>query len=70
MPQTLTDAIVKRLPTPARDKRIVYDAAQPGFGVRITANGHRSFVVNYVVRATGRERRYTIGSFPNWSTVE
>jgi integrase len=68
MPQTLTDAIVKRLPT-ACDKRIVYDAAQPGFGVRITANGHRSFVVNYVVRATGRERRYTIGSFPNWSTV-
>jgi integrase len=69
MTQHLTDAIVKRLPAPVRNNRIHYDASQPGFGVRITAKGHRSFILNYVVRATGRERRYTIGAFPNWSTV-
>jgi integrase len=69
MAQHLTDAIVKRLPLPARDKRVIYDSTQPGFGVRVTANGHRSFVLNYTVRGTGRERRFTIGALPNWSTV-
>ena len=69
MTQHLTDAIVKRLPAPARDNKIFYDSDQPGFGVRVTANGHRSFILNYTVRGTGRERRYTIGSFPSWSTV-
>ena len=69
MPQHLTDAIIKRLPAPAHDNRVYYDSDQPGFGVRVTAKGHRSFVLNYTVRGTGRERRYTIGAFPNWSTV-
>ena len=36
-----------------------------GFGARVTANGARSFVVNYRTKA-GRERRYTIGQFPAW----
>jgi integrase len=65
----LTDAIIKRLPIPARDKKIHYDEKEPGFGVRVSSTGHRSFILNYVVRGTGRERRYTIGTFPNWSTV-
>ena len=69
MPQRLTDAIVKRLPAPTRDNKVYYDSGQPGFGARVTANGHRSFVLNYTTRGTGRERRYTIGAFPNWSTV-
>ena len=34
-----------------------------GFGV--TANGARSFILNYRTRL-GRERRYTIGSLPDW----
>jgi integrase len=64
----LTDAVIKKLPLPAHDNRIVYDANQHGFGVRVSAGGAKSFVLNYRVRGSGRERRFTIGGFPSWST--
>src|SRR5262249_22677160 len=63
----LTDAVVKRLPLPAKASKITYDDV-PGFGVRVTAGGARSFVLNYVTQA-GRERRCTIGGFPDWKTT-
>jgi integrase len=65
----LTDASIKRIKPPATGNRITYDGDVPGFGVRVTAGGDRSFILNYRTRA-GRERRYTIGDFPDtWSTV-
>ena len=64
----LTDSIIKRLPVPATGNKIAYDPALPGFGVRITAAGHRAFILTYWNRA-GRQRRYTIGSFPDWSVT-
>lgn len=64
---TLTDASIKALPTPAKGNRVYYGLSPAGFGIRITAAGARSFVFNYRVRATGVERRYTIGKFPDWS---
>jgi hypothetical protein len=39
-----------------------------GFGVRITSAGAKAFILNY--RAAGRERRITIGSFPDWSVAD
>ena len=74
MRQQLTDAIVRRLPAPAKGNRITYDwhanpkRAVTGFGVRVTASGTCSFILNYRTRS-GRERRYTIGGFPEWSTA-
>jgi integrase len=65
---TLKDSMVKRLPLPAAGSRVTYDSQVKGFGVRVTAAGARSFVLNYVTKA-GRERRYTIGAFRDWSTV-
>jgi integrase len=65
MSHRLTDAIVKSLPPPAAGNRIAYDAEVKGFGVRVTAAGARAFVLNYRTRG-GRERRFTIGSFPDW----
>jgi integrase len=67
----LTDAIVRELPAPASGNKILYDGGDPkkcvtGFGVRITASGARAFVFNYRTLA-GRERRLTIGGFPEWS---
>jgi integrase len=56
----LTDAVVKRLPTPAKGKEITLDDEVTGFGVRVTAAGARSYVLRYTTRA-GRERVYTIG---------
>lgn len=61
----LSDATVKALETPINGNRISYDTEVKGFGVRVTAAGARSFILNYRTR-TGRERRYTIGSFPDW----
>ena len=66
----LTDAIVRSLGAPASGNKITYDGGDPkkrvrGFGVRVTASGARAFILNY--RAGGTERRYTIGSFPDWS---
>jgi integrase len=66
----LIDRVVRKLPAPATGNRITYDRgddAVRGFGVRITAGGARSFILNYV--ASGRERRLTIGAYPDWTVV-
>jgi integrase len=55
----LTDATVKRLPTPKTGKEITLDDEVPGFGARVTAAGARSYILRYTTRA-GRERTFTI----------
>jgi integrase len=62
----LTDAAIKRLPVPAKGSRITYDGLVPGFGARVTAGGHRAFILTYRTRS-GRERRYTIGGAGDWT---
>ena len=67
---------VKNLQPPASGSRITYDhtvgdnptRTVRGFGVRTTAAGAKSFILNY--RAAGQERRYTIGSWPAWSVSQ
>src|SRR6516225_10404327 len=67
---------VKNLQPPASGSRITYDhtvgdnptRTVRGFGVRTTAAGAKSFILNY--RAAGQERRYTIGSWPAWSVTQ
>jgi integrase len=61
----LTDQAVRAMPAPASGNKILYDSEIPGFGVRTTSAGAKSFVLNY--RASGRERRITIGSWPSWT---
>jgi integrase len=65
--ERLTDRFVRGLSTPTIGTFITYDADIPGFGIRVTANDVRSFILNYVVN--GRERRMTIGRFPTWSAT-
>jgi integrase len=67
-PEHLTDSIVKNLVAPAKGNRIKYDDTVKGFGVRVTAAGARAFILNYRTRAH-RDRRYTIGSYPDWKTA-
>ena len=67
MAEKLSDGIVKALQVPASGAKITYDADVKGFGVRVTAAGARAFILNYRTRL-GRERRYTIGAFPDWKT--
>jgi integrase len=65
MAQAITDKLVKDLAKPASGNSITYDEEVPGFGIRVTKAGAKSFVLNY--RVAGRERRLTIGRYPAWS---
>jgi integrase len=67
MAQRITDKLIRGLAPPPSGNRIHYDTDIRGFGVRITAAGAVSFVLNYYVHK--RERRYTIGQYPAWSVV-
>jgi integrase len=61
----LTETLAKRIKTPSSGNTISYDSEISGFGLRVTANGAKSFILNY--RFNGQERRYTIGPFPEFS---
>jgi hypothetical protein len=71
----LSEETVRKLPVPNVGNRITYfpgakiqgARAPRGFGVRVTATGARAFVLNYRLR--GREHRYTIGAWPDWSVL-
>lgn len=52
---------------PESGNRFEWDSEIPGFGVRRTAAGVTSFVLDY--RICGRQRRYTIGRHPEWSVA-
>ncbi len=58
----LTDAAVNRLKAPESGRTDYWDAMLPGFGLRITDKGAKSWVVMY--RVGGRLRRLTLGSYP------
>ena len=70
MAERITDKLVKGLVQPAKGNAIIYDDKVSGFGIRVTANGAKSFILNYR-NNEGRERRYTIGTHgPNEWSVE
>jgi integrase len=60
------DRIVRSTPAPAKGNiRVPVEGAR-GLNVLVTAGGWRGFVLRY--RIHGRERSYTIGAWPDWST--
>jgi integrase len=71
----LNEETIKRLPIPEKGNRITYFPAAVlqgtpvprGFGVRVTASGAMSFIINYRIKRD--EYRYTIGSYPDWSAL-
>lgn len=68
MAERITDRLVKELQPPAKGNRITYDTEVRGFGARITAAGAVSFILNYR-NAEGRERRHTIGRYPDFTVA-
>jgi integrase len=64
MPRTrLTKSAIDALPTPQSDT-VYWDAALPGFGVKVTPKGRKVFIVLYRTGGAGSKlRKYTIGPY-------
>jgi len=65
MAEQITDALVRRSSAGDRPQVFFWDAEVKGFGLRITNAGAKSFILDY--RILGRQRRITIGNYPDWS---
>ena len=68
----LSDKLAKAATSEGKAQRIIYDGgkrAVRGFGLRVTAAGAKAFVLTYW-NAEGRQRRYTIGTYPLPYSVE
>lgn len=53
-------------PEPGRDYQI-FDSEVRGFAICIYRSGNRAFTLDY--RHAGRQRRMTLGRWPEWSTA-
>ena len=63
---SLTDLQIKRLKAPKKGQKTYYDDALPGFGIRVSQGGTKTFVVLY-----GKERRRrSLGRYPDLSLSE
>ena len=69
MKYRLTDTTIRHLAAPETGNRIYFDTLLAGFGLRVTANDARSFVLDYRARADRRQRRLTIGNIETWSAA-
>lgn len=67
MAERLTDALVRRVSAGDRPQMFFWDTEVRGFALRVTHRGAKSFVLDY--RIAGRQRRITIGSYPDWSVA-
>jgi integrase len=62
---TFTDLGLRSLKAKEGQRLDVWDAKQPGFGVRVSPNGTKTFVLMYWLN--GRKHRMTLGHFPSKS---
>jgi integrase len=64
---SLSHEFIRKVEIPGKGAKTYWDNdfRVPGFGLRVSAGGSKSFFLNYWL--DGRERRYTIGGFPRWS---
>lgn len=62
MGKRIIEKSIKKMDAPEKGHRIDWDSEIQGFGVRVTAAGVTSFILDY--RISGRQRRYTIGRHP------
>ena len=73
MPEKLSKERIESEPAPDRGAVLIYDTEVKGFACRVFAptnrhpSGMRSFCLNYT--ASGIERRYSIGRYPDWSVA-
>ena len=63
----LTKTNVDRVRKPGSGTILYWDTETKGFGLRITASGAASFVVQGTVAGEGKELRMTIGTYGAWT---
>lgn len=61
----LNDTVVRKLSANVGKTVFYRDTEVSGLAIRVTKAGHKAFVFSYSIN--GRERRMTIGDFPQWS---
>lgn len=67
MSERLNESSLRRVSADGRAQAFFWDAEVRGFGLRVTRAGAKAFVLDY--RAEGRQRRITIGSYPDWTVA-
>ena len=67
MSERLTDAFARRAEATGQTQTFFWDTETKGFGLRVTAKGAKAFLLDY--RTGGRQRRITIGRYPDWSVA-
>jgi integrase len=64
----LTQRDVNRLKPPERGSAIIWDGVIPGFGVRVTEKGVKSYILAY--RIGGKQTKFVIGRADEWNVDE
>ena len=64
----LTDRTIRSLKVPAKGQVEYWDLSRPGFGVRVSEGGTKTFVLTY--RVGRASRRLTMGSHPGLSLAD
>ena len=63
----LSDTAIRNL-KPGRERYEVLDASQPGFGIRVSKTGIKSWIV--YGRINGKRSRKTLGTYPSLSLAD
>ncbi|MGY6551808.1 MAG: tyrosine-type recombinase/integrase [Erythrobacter sp.] len=63
----LTKTNIDRVRKPGTGTIMYFDTETKGFGLRVTASGAASFIVQGTVAGQSKERRITIGSYGAWT---
>jgi integrase len=66
--RALSDLTVKRVKPPAKGQVDIFDAGYPGFALRVSYGGGKSWV--YFYRVAGRLRRRSLGTYPAVTLAE
>ncbi len=67
-PMRFTTRAVQAIKPPASGQKDHWDPSMPGFGLRVSAGGRKSWIVMY--RHEGVKRRYTFGNYQSMSLAD
>src|SRR3546814_3397617 len=66
--EKITTKRIEAIKPPAAGRLELWDATLPGFGLRITDKGRKSWMVMY--RIAGKQKRLTLGHYPALSLAD